>query len=81
MRLRSRGFDPASPEYIGDWRSVPVGANLQPAAAFYVRTPGESQYRAFAIDVLRFEVGKVTDIVAFELDEVLRSALGLPPEL
>jgi RNA polymerase sigma-70 factor, ECF subfamily len=61
-------FDPASADYLGDWRAVPTGANRQPAAAFYVRLPGEGQFRAFALDVLRIEDGMVTDITAFPAD-------------
>jgi RNA polymerase sigma-70 factor (ECF subfamily) len=38
------GFDPDSPHYLGDWRVLPTGSNLQPAAAFYLRRPGDSRY-------------------------------------
>ena len=68
-------------ETFGHLRCVLTRVNAQPAVAVYLRRPDDTKYRAFAIDVLRLEVGKVTDIVAFELDEALRSALGLPPEL
>jgi RNA polymerase sigma-70 factor, ECF subfamily len=71
----AKAFDPASP-YYGDWRAVPTGANMQPAAAFYVRRRGEGQFRAFALDVLRIEDGMVADITAFPAD--VFGAFGLP---
>ena len=46
-----QGFDPA----FGHLRSVVAGANRQPAAAHYLRAPGESEYRPLALDVLRLE--------------------------
>ena len=39
------------------WRFVLTAANRQPAVAFYTRPPGESEYRASVIDILRIEVG------------------------
>ena len=78
----SRSFGPESPDYMGDWRCVHVGANLQPAAAFYLRAPGESEFRAFAIDVLRIEDGKVTEITSFLRDRFDPfAAFGLPATL
>ena len=32
-------------EPLGEWRAVPIGANLQPAAAFYLRAPGAQEFR------------------------------------
>jgi RNA polymerase sigma-70 factor, ECF subfamily len=72
----SHAFDPTSPYYVGHWKVLPTGANLQPAAAFYVRRPGDSEFRAFAIDVLRIEDGKVAEITAF--DDALFPVFGLP---
>ena len=88
----SRSNDPTSPYYVGEWKLVPIGANLQPAAAGYLRPPGETEYRAFALDVLRFEDGKLAEITAFlgppalepgeeELAIDLFAAFGLPPRL
>jgi RNA polymerase sigma-70 factor, ECF subfamily len=54
-------------------------ANRQPALAAYVRRSGDSQYRAFAIDVLRVEDGLIADVIAFRPD--VFPAFGLPPEL
>ncbi len=49
-----------------DWRGVATVVNGQPAAAMYLRQPGETSYRAFAIDVLRVVDGKVAEITGFE---------------
>src|SRR5262245_64777978 len=43
------------PDREGDWRLVPTGANRMPAAASYLRRPGDSEFRAFKIDVLRVD--------------------------
>jgi RNA polymerase sigma-70 factor (ECF subfamily) len=80
---------PGSPEYMGRWRLVPFGVNLQPATAAYLQRPGDSEYRAFAIDALRVEDGKVAEITAFlqpddETPDVgwdLFAAFGLPATL
>ena len=71
--------EPGSPDYIGHFRLVPTRANRQPAAANYLRRPGDSVHRAIALDVLRVEEGKVAEIVAFPAD--LFPAFGLPAEL
>jgi RNA polymerase sigma-70 factor (ECF subfamily) len=65
-----------TPEF-GDIRCLVTLANRQPAVANYVRKPGDSTYRAFALDVLRIEDGEITDIVTFPI----HPAFGLPPEL
>ncbi len=69
--------EPGSPDYIGHFRLVPVRANRQPAAANYLRRPGDSVHRAITLDVLRVEQGKIVEIVAFPAD--LFPAFGLPP--
>jgi RNA polymerase sigma-70 factor (ECF subfamily) len=79
VRAMTPGFDPASPQYMGEWRAVITGANLQPAAAFYNRRPGESAYKPFALDVLRVRDGKVTAITAFDAE--FFPAFGLPRSL
>jgi RNA polymerase sigma-70 factor (ECF subfamily) len=48
--VSAAAFTPA----FGQLRLLPTGANRQPAAAFYVRRPDETVFRAFAIDVLRW---------------------------
>jgi RNA polymerase sigma-70 factor, ECF subfamily len=64
---------------FGRWRTLPTWANRQPAAACYLRRPGEAEYQAFSIDVLRVEDGKVVEITAFPAD--LFPAFGLPATL
>jgi RNA polymerase sigma-70 factor (ECF subfamily) len=72
-----QGFDPD----FGELRSVAVGSNLQPAAAHYLRPPGESEeYRPLALDVVRVEGGRVAEITSFVTPELFR-AFGLPPAL
>jgi RNA polymerase sigma-70 factor (ECF subfamily) len=60
-----RTLAPDAPEHMGRWRLLPFGVNLQPAAAAYLKRPGDSVYRAFALDVLRVEDGRVAEITAF----------------
>jgi len=59
------------------WRFVATRANGQPAAAFYTRRRGESEYSASVIDVLRIEDGLVSRIDAFVLPRLF-PAFGLP---
>jgi RNA polymerase sigma-70 factor (ECF subfamily) len=69
-------FDPTSPMYHGHWRSLPTRANRQPAAAFYVKRPGDIAFRAQVLDVLRVEDGQVAEVTAFVPE--LFGAFGLP---
>jgi RNA polymerase sigma-70 factor, ECF subfamily len=71
--------DPGSPEYFGEWRSLPTRANRQPAAAHYVRRPGDSQFRAQVLDVLRVTDGKIAEIKSFV--PALFPSFGLPMTL
>jgi RNA polymerase sigma-70 factor (TIGR02960 family) len=66
-------------ESEGDWRLVPTGLNRMPAAASYLRRHGESEFRAFKLDVLRIEHGQIAEITTF--GHALFPALGLPPTL
>ncbi len=61
---------------FGRLRCVVTHANLQPAVAAYVRRPGDSTWRAMALDVLRIEEGLITEIVVFPPDTF--SLFGLP---
>jgi RNA polymerase sigma-70 factor (ECF subfamily) len=79
MAALAIAFDPASEVYLGDWRAVPTGANMQPAAGFYVRRPGDTAYRALALDVLTIEDGEITALTAFAPE--LFPAFGLPATL
>ena len=63
----------------GEWRLVPTRANRQPTAASYLRAPGETEFRAFKLDVLRIEGGRIAEITTF--DASLFPAFGLPPTL
>jgi RNA polymerase sigma-70 factor (ECF subfamily) len=69
-------FDPQ----FGSLRALLTGANRQPAVAHYLRAPGETEYRALAIDVLRFDGGRVAEITSFPEAELFE-AFGLPPRL
>ncbi|RCG30142.1 RNA polymerase subunit sigma-70 [Sphaerisporangium album] len=73
-------WDPGAPGYVGRFRMLPTSANRQPAAGAYVRGPGEDEYRAFAIGVLRVEGGRVAEITAFH-DPALFAAFDLPAAL
>ena len=68
-----------SPPY-DDWKHVVTTANRLPAVAWYLRRPGDDRHRAFAIDVLRMEQGRIAEITAFDL-ATLRDAFGLPETL
>jgi RNA polymerase sigma-70 factor (ECF subfamily) len=74
--LLDNGF--GSPE-LGELRLVPVRANRQPGAANYVRKPGDTEFRAMALDVLRFEEGRLVEMTAFPPE--LFPAFGLAPTL
>jgi RNA polymerase sigma-70 factor (TIGR02960 family) len=63
----------------GEWRLLSTGANRQPAAASYLRATGDTAFRAFKLDVMRFEGGLVAEITTF--DATLFPAFGLPPTL
>jgi RNA polymerase sigma-70 factor (ECF subfamily) len=58
--------DAFGPGVPGEFRLVPVQANGQLGAANYVRAPGEEEFRAISLDVLRFEDGRLAEIVTFE---------------
>jgi RNA polymerase sigma-70 factor (ECF subfamily) len=62
----------------GEIRLVATTANLQPAVAIYLRPPGEVDFRIVALEVLRVEDGRVTEIVDFD-PRGLRPAFGLRP--
>ncbi|GAA3959783.1 RNA polymerase subunit sigma-70 [Actinomadura viridis] len=63
----------------GDWRLLPTWANRMPAAASYLRRPGDSEFRAFKLDVLRVEHGRIVEITTF--GTALFPAFGLPAVL
>jgi RNA polymerase sigma-70 factor (ECF subfamily) len=63
-------------EGMGEWRLVSIRINRQPAAVSYLRRPGDSEFRAFKIDVLRVRGGKIAEITTFGVD--LLPAFGVP---
>jgi RNA polymerase sigma-70 factor (TIGR02960 family) len=73
--LIAQAHDPA----LGEWRLVPTAANRQPAAASYLRRPGDATFRAFKLDVLRVADGEITEVTTF--DDRLFEAFGLPATL
>jgi len=72
--------DPASPTYLGEFRTVATAANRQPAVAAYVRRPGDTEFRALGIDVLRLDGGLVVEITRFIRTDIFE-AFGLPQTL
>jgi len=64
---------------LGEWRLVPIRANRQPAAASYLRAPGETTFHAFKIDVLRVAGGRIAEITTF--GSGLFAAFGLSATL
>jgi RNA polymerase sigma-70 factor (TIGR02960 family) len=63
----------------GSWRLVPTRANRMPAAANYLRAPGDTVYRAFKVDVLRCERDRIAEITTFPA--TLFPQFGLAPTL
>ena len=75
-RLLERGLGESRD---GDWRLLPTMANRMPAAASYLCRPGDSEFRAFKLDVLRIENGAIAEITTFGTS--LFPEFGLPPTL
>lgn len=73
MPLLERAF---GKERDGDWRLVPTTANRLPAAASYLRRPGDKEFRAFKLDVLRVVDGAIGEITTFGWSRF--AALDLP---
>ena len=69
-------FGPGSP---GAFRMVATAANRQPAAACYLRRPGEAEFRLIGLNVLRIEGGEIMEITSFSPEFL--PAFGLPPTL
>ncbi|TMF38196.1 MAG: sigma-70 family RNA polymerase sigma factor [Chloroflexi bacterium] len=72
--------NPNLPTYQGQFRTVATAANMQPAVAAYVRRPGDSEYRALGLDVLRLEGDLVIEITRF-VNADLFATFGLPPTI
>ena len=86
-RLASRGSPasrrcssaPSAADRDGDWRLLPTRANRMPTAASYLRRPGDTEFRAFKLDVLRIEDGAIAEITTF--GPALFPHFGLPATL
>ena len=74
--LLERAF---GPDRDGDWRLLPTAVNRMPAAASYLRRPGDPLFRPFKLDVLRVEDGRIAEITTFGYRWF--PALGLPEVL
>ncbi|HEX4015393.1 MAG TPA: RNA polymerase subunit sigma-70 [Frankiaceae bacterium] len=74
--LASFFADALGPGALGEFRLIATQANRQPAAANYVREPGEAEFRAVSLDVLRFAGGELVEITTF--DPSLFPLFGLP---
>jgi RNA polymerase sigma-70 factor (ECF subfamily) len=68
------------PDREGDWRLLPTGVNRMPAAVSYLRRPGDTVFRAFKVDVLRIEGGRIAEITTLG-PAALIGPLGLPETL
>lgn len=74
-------WDESSPWYVGRFRLLPTRANGRPATGVYLRRPGESAYRPFAITVLWLGAdGRIAELTSFH-EVGLFAAFGLPGEL
>ncbi|PZF84141.1 RNA polymerase subunit sigma-70 [Jiangella anatolica] len=62
-----------------DWRGITTTVNRMPAAALYLRTPDDPEYRLFAIAVLHIVDGKIAELTGF--DATGQPWLDLPPAL
>ncbi|TQM15015.1 RNA polymerase subunit sigma-70 [Pseudonocardia kunmingensis] len=62
-----------------DWRGTTTTVNRMPAAALYLRAPGDPEYRLFAIAVLHIVDGKIAELTGFDATD--EPWLGLPPTL
>jgi RNA polymerase sigma-70 factor (TIGR02960 family) len=75
-RAEIGGFLAESFRTVGEFRLVATTANRMPAAANYLRAPGDTEFRALSLDVLRFVGGQLAEITTFEPS--LFTYFGLP---
>jgi RNA polymerase sigma-70 factor (ECF subfamily) len=71
-----QSWDPASPAFVGRFRTVATRANGAPAVAGWTTLDGR-EYRAFAITVFRIEGDRIAAMTAFH-DPAMFAAFGLP---
>ncbi|MEV4095647.1 sigma-70 family RNA polymerase sigma factor [Streptosporangium saharense] len=69
--LFQRGYD--------DWRCFATTVNRMPAAALYLRAPGDPEHRLFTIAVLRIVDGKIAELTGFDAAD--KPWLDLPATL
>ncbi|SFQ49067.1 RNA polymerase subunit sigma-70 [Amycolatopsis rubida] len=69
--LFQRGYD--------DWRCIATTVNRMPAAALYLRTPGDPAYRLLNLAVLHIADGQIAELTGFEVAG--KPWLGLAPAL
>ncbi|GAA1041577.1 RNA polymerase subunit sigma-70 [Virgisporangium ochraceum] len=62
-----------------DWRGIPTTANRMPAAALYLRTPADPEYRLFAVAALHVVDGRIAELTGFDATD--KPWLGLPSTL
>ena len=62
-----------------EWRLLPTIANRMPTAASYLKMPGETEFKAFKLDVLRVVDGRIAEITTFGWH--LFPQFGLPETL
>ncbi|GAB1818760.1 RNA polymerase subunit sigma-70 [Herbidospora sp. RD11066] len=62
-----------------DWRGVATTVNRMPAAALYLRTPGDPEYRLYTMAVLHVVDGRIAELTGF--DAAGKPWLGLPATL
>jgi RNA polymerase sigma-70 factor (ECF subfamily) len=65
--------------FSGEFRMFPTAANRQPAAAGYLRAPGDTVFRLVAIHVLRVVDGAIAEVTTFHAE--LCGAFDLPKTL
>ena len=67
-------------DWFGAWRCVVTRSNGMPAVACYVRKPGATHFRAWALDVLDIRDGVITEITTFPLESMV-ALFALPADL
>jgi RNA polymerase sigma-70 factor (ECF subfamily) len=72
-------YERAMSSGMGEWKLIPTRANRMPTAASYLREPGSDVFRAFKLDVLRIEDGKIREATTFGPE--LFEAFGLATEI
>ena len=67
-------------EARGRWRLLPIQANGGPGFAWYQKDDTNQSYQAYAIQVLTFDWGRLSDITTF-MEPSLFRFFSLPSEL